>query len=109
MFRDRILAIASVIGRWRRRVRPYDRFSDGSSLTEIHRYAIRYQTADGRFVDIGFDADISRSYVWVIRESTLAKWTSPPRVPIDAGDKARILERVVEYCDARKLRYVIEP
>ncbi|MCC2659213.1 MAG: hypothetical protein K0Q76_4321 [Panacagrimonas sp.] len=108
MFLDLFRNLASRLARWRRRFRPCDTFSDGSSLTEIHRYAIRYQAPDGRFVDVGFDADVSRSYVWVIHESTVARWHSPRGLPIEVADKQLIIDRIVEYCVARKLKYVIE-
>jgi hypothetical protein len=109
MFPELLGPIGSAWRRLRRRLRPYDDFSDGSSLTEIHRYCIRYKASDGRFVDIGFEADVSRSYVWIIHESTLSVWTDPEGKLISSEEKKMILGRLIEYCDARKLRRVIEP
>lgn len=109
MFRKFSDALISGFARWRRRTRPYDEFADGSSLKEIHRYCIRYQESGGRFVDIGFEADVSRSYLWIIHESTIAAWTDPAGAEISPEEKSRILGRLIEYCDARNLKRVIEP
>ena len=109
MFRELSDALITIFARWRRRTRPYDEFADGSSLAEVHRYCIRYQEGGGRYVDIGFEADVSRSYLWIIHESTIATWTNPAGVQISAEERSRILGRLIEYCDARNLKRVIEP
>ena len=103
-----IHALIKRLARWRRKVRPYDKFDDGSSLAEINREAIRYQSGSGRYVDVGFYADVSRSHLWVIKKSTLAEWTSPAGVQLNDAEIAAIIARLAEYCDARNLRYTIE-
>lgn len=103
-----VRALVKPLARWRRKSRPYDNFEDGSSLTEINREAIRYRSKDGRYVDVGFYADVSRSYLWVIKKSTLAEWTWPSGIQLSDAEIEGIIARLVEYCDARNLRFTTE-
>ena len=98
-------AVKAWITRWR----PVQKFADGSSLTEIHQYCIRYVDADGRFVDIGFEAAVEPEVDNLIHESTIERWSLPQGQLISPADRARIMTRLVEYCESHSLRFRVVP
>ncbi|MGH8522761.1 MAG: Imm74 family immunity protein [Gammaproteobacteria bacterium] len=92
---------------WRRSWRPIDKFSDGSTLAEVHQYCIRYTDPAGRSVEIGFEMAAQPDVDYIIHRSTIDQWNGPHKGPISDQDRERILQRLVEYCEARNLHFRI--
>jgi hypothetical protein len=102
MFRRACSPILKALSEWRRRHRTRDDYPDGSSLSEIHRYGIRYTSNSGNYVDIGYEAATEGDTVWLIHEGSLDAWDFPSGMKISEQDKREILRKLLNYCCARR-------
>jgi hypothetical protein len=102
MFLEAFQALRRVVDDWLRRNRTRDDYPDGSSLSEIHRFGIRYTSSNGSFVDIGYEATNEfGSPLWLIHEESFRQWDSPVNVPVSEEDRRKIVASLVDYCEAR--------
>lgn len=102
MFRNAANSFRHRLCEWRRRMRTRDVFGDGSSLSEVHRYAIRYTSSQGNYVDIGYEVTTGSNSIWLIHEDSFPAWDAPNGVTISPQERNEILGKVAEYCGARR-------
>jgi hypothetical protein len=85
-------------------------FDDGAKMSVLHRYALRLEVS-GRSVDIGFEQALEPGVDRLIHEESILVWNgSEGELAVTPAEREAILEKVEEYCKAKRLTYrVIHP
>ena len=81
------------------------KFRDGSTLSFLHKYALRYQAGD-RSAAVGFEQAFEPGVDRLIHESSILTWMGPRGdMAVTPAERADILAKVEEYCRVKALTY----
>jgi hypothetical protein len=82
-------------------------FPDGTRISVIHRYALRYQVGE-RSVDIGFEQALEHGIDRLIHEASISTWSGPGgESAVTGAERAEISAKVKEYCRAKGLTFQV--
>ena len=92
---------------WLSRLKTRHQFPDGGEIQPVSRHVLRCFSKNGRTLTVGIEQALEPGVDRLIHPRSIESVGPSAGVPVSQEERDELLARVVDYCEAKRLRYRI--